>query len=631
MIVCNKISKSYGDLKIFDNFSYKFNDTGLYLLYGRSGSGKTTLLNILYGLEPFNNGYIAYSDFGKKYTNIVKNDETINLVSYISQNTYFIDYLTVFDNLMLCNNDENKILDYLEKFYLSNLKDAYPNQLSGGERQRIAIIRALLQNKKILLLDEPTASLDEKNKIIVFNILKKLKKDVLLIVSSHDLAIKDYVDKTIDFNRLNYYNKDYGDCSRLLNEQYKNKIKTKTKLFQYMLKEYRYSTFKKKSSLILFCVFLISILICFVCDTPVNKLFSSIEKKYNVNQFEVVCKEENKEICNEFLNNDYPKEVVTNYWQNLPQQNLPDGATIDFDYEINVITLPSKEEYFKLSNRIIYGSYFKDKYDVIIDLDKAKELSGNNDVSTLIGKNITLNLYNGKEEFTIRGIFDEFNEYDFKYFEAISQTESSLKFRYFLNNEFMNNYFKDLEEKSSIYYDVYFKDFRSMYNAYEKYINQENTFVERLDDNYLTLMDNFLMLSIILYPLVIVVLFISLLFYFQSMMTNLEYSKFNYCVYNYYGYSLKEITKNYIITNFLHLIKLLSLSLILAIIIALVLNFINDSFNILSFTLFSFNFLFIFIFIVSILFISLLVSHLLSKKIKKMGWYYLLQESRDLL
>ena len=47
MIVCNKISKSYGDLKIFDNFSYKFNDTGLYLLYGRSGGGKTTLLNIL--------------------------------------------------------------------------------------------------------------------------------------------------------------------------------------------------------------------------------------------------------------------------------------------------------------------------------------------------------------------------------------------------------------------------------------------------------------------------------------------------------------------------------------------------------------------------------------------------------
>ena len=95
MIVCNKISKSYGDLKIFDNFSYKFNDTGLYLLYGRSGSGKTTLLNILYGLEPFNNGYIAYSDFGKKCETIPRTKIKIKIIENEVKNPFFLDFAII--------------------------------------------------------------------------------------------------------------------------------------------------------------------------------------------------------------------------------------------------------------------------------------------------------------------------------------------------------------------------------------------------------------------------------------------------------------------------------------------------------------------------------------------------------
>ena len=162
LITINNLYKKYDDY-IFEDFSYSFNKTGLYVLFGESGCGKTTLFNILLGHTNYEKGTISIN--GKNYQNKVENND---LVCYITQEAYFVDYLKVKENIELCSNDSNKIKKLLELFKLTNKIDNYPKQLSGGEKQRLAILIALLKNKKIIFLDEPTSSLDKNNKKIIF-------------------------------------------------------------------------------------------------------------------------------------------------------------------------------------------------------------------------------------------------------------------------------------------------------------------------------------------------------------------------------------------------------------------------------------------------------------------------------
>lgn len=630
MIICDKIFKKYNNLEILNNFSFKFKDSGLYLLFGRSGSGKTTLLNILCGLTDFDAGSIEYTNLNKKYQKRVINNDVMNIVAYISQNTYFVDYLNVYDNLKLCSENDLLIKKYLKMFDLYNIIESYPKNLSGGEKQRIAIIQALLKNKKIFVLDEPTASLDKKNKTIVFKILEKLKENYLIIISSHDSELKEYADKIIDFNNLqnskieNEIEKRKDEHNDI--EQHKN---ITNNLLKYMLKNYKYSKFEKKSSLILFFVFFFSILICFVCDTPINKLISNIDKNYSINQFQIKCNDNNKHLCNQLINDkEYDKQLVLDYWKNLPNNNLPDGSTVGFNYETSIVVLPFEQKFFKLQNSILYGSYFSDINDIIIDLNLAKTMSY--DIDSLIGKKIKLNLYNGEYEFRICGIFNDFNEKDIKYFNAISYDKYSLMNKYFINSLFMEQNFSIINEE--INYDVYFNDFTSMYDMYLKYdSNGEINFIKGLDEQYLDLMSIFMTTSLVLYPLAFMALFISLLFYFQSVMINLENTQYNYCVYNYYGFSLKKIMNSYVIANLVHIIKIIFMSLCFALLISNIFNYINDKINLIPFTPFSFNIYFVIIYIFSVILLTLLISYLLSRKIKKMGWYNMLLESRDLL
>lgn len=631
MIICDKIFKKYDKLEILNNFSFEFKDNGLYLLFGRSGSGKTTLLNILCGLTDFNNGSVEYTSLNKKYQKSVVNEDVMDIVAYISQNTYFVDYLNIYDNLRLCSDDDALIKKYLKMFDLYHLLEAYPKTLSGGEKQRIAIIQSLLKNKKIFILDEPTASLDKKNKTMVFKILEKLKEKYLIIVSSHDTELKKYADEMIDFNDLS---QNLKIKTRVENnkKEYINITKNKNtsnNLLKFMLKNFKYSKFEKRSSIILFFVFFFSILICFICDTPINKLISNIDKNYNVNQLQISCDENNKYLCEQFINDKkYDKQLVLDYWKNLPNHNLPDGSTVEFNYETSIVVLPFEKKFFKLQNSILYGSYFSDINDIIIDLNLAKTMSY--DINSLIGKKIKLKLYNGEYEFRICGIFDDFNEKDIKYFNAISYNESSLLNKYFINSLFMEKNFE--VTNNEINYDVYFDDFSSMYEMYLKYADSGDTkFIKGLDEQYYSLMKIFLSVSFVLYPLAFMALFISLLFYFQSVMINLENTQYNYCVYNYYGFSLKKIMNSYVITNLVHIIKIIVLALCSALLISNVFNYINDKVNLLQFTLFSFNIYFLLIYIFSIILLTLIVSYILSRKIKKMGWYNMLLESRDLL
>ena len=192
MIKCNNVNKIYNNRFIIKDFTYEFKDNGFYLLFGDSGCGKTTLLNLLAGFVACDSGEILVE--GK--------------IDYITQDTFFVDFLTVMDNLKMVSEDTEKAHYLLNKFGLEKTAEQYPSTLSGGEKQRLAIIRSVLQEKEILFLDEPTAALDEENKVLVFELLKEIKHDILIFCSSHDAIAKSYADEVIRLHKNYEYSEE---------------------------------------------------------------------------------------------------------------------------------------------------------------------------------------------------------------------------------------------------------------------------------------------------------------------------------------------------------------------------------------------------------------------------------------
>lgn len=185
-------SKKSNDTKALENVSLSFSNHGLSFILGKSGCGKSTLLNILGGLDTPTTGEIifkgkSFKDFKGKDYDSYRNTS----VGFIFQEYNLIEKYNVYDNiayvLKLQNKmDEEKILDALDKVGLKDLAKRKVNELSGGQKQRVAIARALVKNPSIILADEPTGNLDTESSKIIFDLLKKLSLERLVIVVSHD-------------------------------------------------------------------------------------------------------------------------------------------------------------------------------------------------------------------------------------------------------------------------------------------------------------------------------------------------------------------------------------------------------------------------------------------------------------
>ena len=189
---------------LINDFNIKFNKGTITGLYGESGSGKSTLLNLLTGLQQFDKGEIIINDIS--YEN--KKINWLNKLTYMSQNPLIINS-SLSETLFLSKtyNDDEKIraISYLKKFNLEHLIKYFDsknislrNILSGGEKQRLSFIRCLLLDPQIMLLDEPTSALDEKNEKILLDYLISIKKEKIIIMSTHKNYFKDKFDKMIN-------------------------------------------------------------------------------------------------------------------------------------------------------------------------------------------------------------------------------------------------------------------------------------------------------------------------------------------------------------------------------------------------------------------------------------------------
>lgn len=215
IIETNNITKSYRTEKVettaLNKINMKVRDGEFVAIMGPSGCGKSTLLNIIGLLDEFDIGEYT---FLQENISIISKKEIASMrmknIGFVFQNYNLIDELTVFENVELplkyLNYDKNTRIDKVEailnKMGISHRKNHFPNQLSGGQQQRVAVARAVINEPKIILADEPTGNLDSKHGNDVMDLLTTLNENgttvIMVTHSEHDASFAHRTIKLLD-------------------------------------------------------------------------------------------------------------------------------------------------------------------------------------------------------------------------------------------------------------------------------------------------------------------------------------------------------------------------------------------------------------------------------------------------
>lgn len=190
LINISNLFYKYNKTDVLENINLSIKDDDFLAIIGPNGGGKSTLLKLILGLLTPQTGKID-----KKIKN--------NLIGYVPQNTNLnIDFpITALEIVLMGHVSSKKRLfgyskediacamDSLAKVSMTDFANSKIGDLSGGQRQRVFIARALCSNPKIMLLDEPTASIDVKGQREIYDLLKELNKSICIVVVSHDISV----------------------------------------------------------------------------------------------------------------------------------------------------------------------------------------------------------------------------------------------------------------------------------------------------------------------------------------------------------------------------------------------------------------------------------------------------------
>ena len=199
-----EIGKNNSYQKILDDISISFKSGEFVCILGESGSGKSTFLNILGGLDRNYSGSVTINDLNIKYIDI--DEYRSNNIGFVFQNFNLINKLSIIDNIILPieklkisrREKKRRAIELLKKLNIYDIRNKKIKDLSGGQKQRVSIARALISDPLIILADEPTGALDEKNTTSVLEILKEINKEgKLVIVVTHSNKVIDYSTRVI--------------------------------------------------------------------------------------------------------------------------------------------------------------------------------------------------------------------------------------------------------------------------------------------------------------------------------------------------------------------------------------------------------------------------------------------------
>lgn len=639
MIILKDIVKIYNKEKVLDRFSYTFHDTGFYLIFGYSGSGKTTLINIIAGIIDFNEGSYSFfqeSIFGKK------DQKKLNpYVSYLTQDAYFIDYLTIEENFEISQVDQELAFQYISKFQLEELLNHYPDQCSAGQRQRLAIIQAISSHKKVLVLDEPTASLDKNNKYNIFELLKEISKTALVICVSHDAEAKNYADHIVSLEASNKVMEFPAlKDTKLDSPKKKNKID----LYSYVSRMRKSNKKEKVSAICLLIMFTSLLLLVMNLYNPETKLINSLGNDYHLNYVNVSIPLDEHEkyisqLKEKYKNIEsiiYPYRTGANYTKIQGSINHMTLEPISYMDSLVYETIPATDCFY-LKNYLEEGSYFTKKNEVILGYDKALQYTS--DLHNLIGESIVIETPKGSENFIVSGIFRRFSEQEKSYFQngySVDALNDVIYFNELYSNDYLNDDQYTTAEKMANNkgdFILYFDEFSSVM----EFINNENNCDKNAIDcmsiypisNFiLSVLQEFQSISILLLPCAIIAMLISILFYGQTKIKELFQTRNAMSIYQYYGYSTREVIaayKKYYRNELMH-ISFLATGL--SIVIAYVLD---NILQLIQFPLFTID---IFLCIGTACFLFLIcypIVYYIIYQIKKINWYQTITERRDLL
>lgn len=215
MLKLNSIDKRFKSIVVADNVNVQL-EYCTYGLLGRNGSGKTTLLRCITKIEKLNGGSITYSD-GVKETN-----DFLTHIGYLPQNFEIFNELTAYEVLQFFANlkdysiTDDEINNLLKSLNLFSKKDTVVKKLSGGMKRRLGIAQALIGNPDIVLLDEPTAGLDPEERLNFKNVVREIKKDRCVVLSTHIITdIESLCDKILILS--NGVITQFNSCDELAN------------------------------------------------------------------------------------------------------------------------------------------------------------------------------------------------------------------------------------------------------------------------------------------------------------------------------------------------------------------------------------------------------------------------------
>ncbi len=212
VLTVNNLKKYYGSnnniTKALNNISFTVNNNEFLAIMGSSGSGKTTLLNTISTIDSVTSGHIIID--GVDITNL--NEEDLSNfrkenLGFVFQDFNLLDTLTIKENIALSliinKEDKNKIddlvLDISKKLGISDILDKYPYEVSGGGKQRCACARAIINNPKLILADEPTGALDSRNARILLETFKEMNEELnsTILMVTHDAFSASFASRVL--------------------------------------------------------------------------------------------------------------------------------------------------------------------------------------------------------------------------------------------------------------------------------------------------------------------------------------------------------------------------------------------------------------------------------------------------